>query len=63
VRNQIKTSRGEGLWRRFEGLEEEKIRGVENFDYLPPPTAAYHDRACDTGSDMGGFYPYRTLLL
>jgi hypothetical protein len=48
-------SRDEDLWRRFEGLEEEKIRGVENFDYLPPPVARYDCHACDMGSDTMGF--------
>jgi hypothetical protein len=51
-------NRGEDLWRRFEGLEEENIRDVNLFDCLPSSMAGYHGHACDTRSDTGGSCPY-----
>jgi hypothetical protein len=34
-----------------------------NFDVYLLPTAGYHGRACDTGSNKGGSYLYRSQLL
>jgi hypothetical protein len=59
---ELKTRRAQDLWRIFEGLEEEKIKGVKNLRFLTS-LGGYHGRGHDTGSDLGGFCPYESLLL
>jgi hypothetical protein len=50
-------------WRRFEGLEEEKIRDMKIFWCLPSRGNWISWSSCDIGSDTGGFCQYRSLLL